>query len=410
MLRRIEFCVCLLLWTTLARATPEMGSYPSAGANHNVCSEIKDDRDRKIYSNDWFCGAADGSVFLRALGPEEFYHGFSYWVQARTQFDPNDFFRINVRSIFYSGSVSYGYALPTNFYSVIGFSGKWPSPILGGDLRARVMDLERQTIGAGVWIEEFETAGMRVDWSWDNWNIKLMGEGTGGLVLRDDTVNFEIAYGPNASWLGLGGIWWTEGGDGIKRKPTAYVYSIVDWSEYFRTKFEIDSRNSKYASLASIGTQFQTESWNFASTIQGRVYDPNVADGFSGLVQHLYTSYDQLDKSFTNAKNILLSGDDVAIYSINLNVTYEIDDRWRVFALNEAGRFEYRQLPATRFWYAKAAVVYTPLEKRRDNLTFFYSNKVLNDSLALPPNIISTNSVMNFKQVDYYGIEANFKF
>lgn len=101
---------------------------------------------------DWFTAAVDGHAYMRLLGGQDFYHGFGYWVQGRTEFRPREKVHINIRSIFYSGSISGGYTEPTGQYHLFGFYVLWTDLIAGGTLEGRVIDIERQTVMREIWL------------------------------------------------------------------------------------------------------------------------------------------------------------------------------------------------------------------------------------------------------------------
>lgn len=402
----VKFFYCLLaLLAPWAQAT-EMVRYPSPVSNHDICPAMETEGDRKIPFNDWFCGGVDGMGFWRALGTEEFYHGFSYWIQGRTQFTPNPYLQINIRSLLYSGSVSYGYGRPTGFYNLVGFSGLWPETILGGEIRGRAMDLERLTVGAGNFVEDFESSGLRLDWSTDRWRVRLQAEGTGVFVLQDDTINLDISYGPE--WVGLGGIWWTEAMDS-RRKPLAYLYSIVPWTDYFSTKAEIDYKDKRMAYLLALVGNWKNDRWAVEGALQGRFYEEGVGEGFVGEINQIYVSFDQLDKAYTNAKNVFVNDDDVVVVAAKLDFTYALSERWQLFSLNEVGEFQYRQLDADKYYFHRYGFNFFPTSDRKDSLTFYGSNKVLRDSFQVPPYGLSKGNAPLFKSFDHWGIDANFR-
>lgn len=385
---------------------PAPAGYPAPASNHDVCEELTEDTDRKIYRNNWFCAGLDGQVFLRALGKEEFYHGFSYWMQGRTELKPNDFLTINIRTVLYSGSVSYSYVLPTHFFNVVGFTGIWPEPVLGGQLKGRIMDLERQTIGAGLFLQDFDSAGMRFDWEAKPFRVRFMGEGTGVLLLQEDTINFDLSW--RDDWLGAGIVWWTEKGDEVSRFNLYYLYSIIDWPNDFRSKLEINVRNQKYAGLAALEHRWLSTPWLIQTGLQFRSYQDGIGQGFVGQIHHLYTSYEQLNKSYVNTKNIFTTDDDVLVYAGNLELAYAISDKWQIFGLVETGSFNFQNANHDKFSFYRYGMAYFPVPDRRESLTLFFSNKVLRDSFARPPSGISTINAPLFKAFEYFGLEANF--
>jgi hypothetical protein len=166
-------------------------NYPSAKLNQNVCNEIRQQPDRLIPQNSFFCVAVDGNTFLRALGTEDFYHGFGHWTQVRTEVSPNNFFKINMRSVFYSGSSSEGYANPGGYYNLFSFKGTLPEPLFGGTLSIRIVDLDRQTVGAGLFVQDKESVGGILLWDFDSYDLRILKESTGLFFLGDDIWNLQ---------------------------------------------------------------------------------------------------------------------------------------------------------------------------------------------------------------------------
>lgn len=385
--------------------------YPSALPNNHLGSEIQDEKDRKIPKGDWFSAAVDGHSYLRTLGRKDFYHGIGYWIQARTEFRPHDSFHLNVRSIFYSGSFSGGYTEPTGYYHLFGLYGLWPEPVAGGKFEGRAMDIERQTIGQGLMIEEREMAGVWFKWSRDDHYIRLLGEGTGGLLLSDDLANLEFqTFG---GFFGAGVISWTASDQSNlpkNRAPLYYVTSshgIGHGVGYFA---EVGSRHSKYAGLFGFKSENEFGWLKLKSRIQGRYYDDNFGDEFVGAIQQMYVSYDQYDKRFTNVANVFVTDDNVYVYSLVFDLDYEFSQNWVAQARNEVGQFDYKQADDKKFYFYRVGVTYFLIHDRKESLTIFASNKVLMDSYSRPPSNYSLTNLPLFYEANFVGFEATFRF
>lgn len=409
------------LLTSAAWASPPLQSpettprvsdygYPWARANENLCVELESQGDRKAPRSDWFCAAGDGDIYLRTLGAEEFYHGVGHWVQLRAEARPSDHVAINLRSLLYSGSISYGYTRPLGFYNLLGFTAEWPEEIFGGRAVGRVMDLGRQTIGTGLLLQEHETAGLLLDWRNGDWQLKLLGDGTGGLLLADDLKNYELNWRDGA--IGIGFTEWTEGNRGNPpfRHPAKYLYSNVAWSDVWSTGLEVNARNNALAALARVSAFWDFESWKLFVRIEGRSIQEAWGDQFIQRIEHMYTAYDQYDKRVMNTKNILTVDDDVTAGSLDLNLSFRIGERYEVQMLNEAVTFRYNQADHKNLFFYRWGVAYIPRTEQTEALVLFVSNKVLTDSLALPPFLDSSQNVVMFKAVPFFGAEARFRF
>lgn len=401
---------CALVFTC---ALPSYAlDYPGALPNHDLKNEIQDQADRLVPKSDWFSAAVDGQIYFRNLESDDFYHATGYWVQARTEFRPNELININVRSIFYSGSISNGYTKPTGQYNLFGFSGTWPTPVLGGKIEARAIDLERQTIGEGLFIEEKEMAGVWVKWTRDNHFLKIMKEGTGGLVLGDDLTDVETKL--FGGYIGGGAILWTasrQSNMSENRKPFYYLnssHAITSYLDYFA---EVGLRFSKTASMIGLKSEGEVGRIHYKTRAQFRNYGIDVGKQFTGQIDNMYISYDQYNKRYTNAGNVFTIDDNVNVYSLVADLDYDIDASWAVQAKNEIGVFDYKQTENKNFYFYRFGLTYFPIANRNESITAFMSNKVLTDSYARPPSDYSTNKNLPlFRQVAFYGIEAAFRF
>jgi hypothetical protein len=409
----ILFCVPFCVLTQfLSLSTALAAGYPSALSNHQLGSEIEGETDRMIVKSDWFSAAVDGQSYLRSLGIKDFYHGIGYWIQARTEFRPHEYFHLNVRSIFFSGSFSGGYTEPTANYHLFSFYGIWPEPVAGGVLEGRAMDIDRQTIGHGLMIEEKEMAGVYLEWSRDGHSVRLLGEGTGGLLLGDDLANLEVQIFDG--YFGGGILGWTasdQSGLTVNRAPLHYLTSSQTFSSSgFGYYTEVGSRHSKYAGLLGLQYEATSTSWKMRSRLQARHYADGFGDEFVGAIQQMYVSYDQYDKRFTNAANIFPYDDDVDVYSLIVDFDFEIDRYWSTHVRNEIGTFDFKKLDDNRFYFYRAGVSYFPLPNRKESLTLFASNKVLTDSYSRPPRTYSFTNGPLFHEISFWGFEAAFRF
>lgn len=384
--------------------------FPWARQNHNLCEELIKEPERRIPQNSWFCAGVDGDIFLRTLGTEDFYHGIGHWVQARAQAQPSENVQVNLRTIFYSGSISYGYTRPLGFFNLLGFSAQWPEEFLGGKIEARAMDLDRQSIGAGLILQDHETAGVLLRWTAQDYQLKFLGDGTGGLMLRDDLKNYEFSWRGGA--LSLGYIEWTEGTriDPPFLYPVTYISSVVDWNETWSTAIELDHRHTRNAALARLSTRLKGQNWKLFLRLEGRHLDDGFGDQFVQRIEHLYTSYDQLDKRAMSTTNILSLDDHVFATSVDINFAWQLTERLEFHALNEAVILNFADLPRKDLFYYRWGLAYIPHADQSEALLFFFSNKVLSDSSALPPFLDSSFGGMLFKPVAFFGMEARLKF
>jgi hypothetical protein len=385
--------------------------YVSALKNQNVCTQFKDDLNRKIPQTEWFCLGLDSVGFFRALGTEEFYHGFGHWSQLRSEFSFNEFSKLNLRTVFFSGSSSNGYAQPSGFYTLYSLKTLWPEKISGGALSLRILDQDRLTTGVGLFIQDKESNGVRLDWIFENFSFIIKGESTGAFLLGDDVHNFEIKE--NSDSIGTGIVIFPAGSQsGLleNRKPYYYLFSFLP-NDFIDLSAEVGQRNKAWSGLLKLNRKFESNGFAAAFELQYRQYGNDFAEQIAGQIDHQYVSLDQLDKPMMNAINIFVVDDDVKATSFNGDFFYRLNSFHRFGFLNEFARFDYRDLFRKDFYFFRAEYSYSPIQNRDDAIVFFISNKTLAHSDSIPPKDLSfADSEPLFKQVGYVGLEGRFRF
>lgn len=385
--------------------------YLAALQNHDVCSEIANDKDRKITRGDWFCLGFDSVAFLRALGRSEYYHGFGHWSQLRSEFKINELSSLNLRSVFFSGSSSNGYAQPSGYFTLYSLESQWPEKLLNGTLKVRILDQDRLTTGLGLFVQDKESNGGRLDWIFENYRFTFKGESTGGFMIGDDLYNYEIKE--NNSLFGAGIVLFPAGsqsGLSENRKPYYYMFSSMP-THILDLQTEIGHRNKAWAGLLKISKTMESENYSANLEMQSRKYENHFAEQIAGQIDHQYISLDQLDKTFMNAINIFVVNDHVQAGSVNLNLSYRLDSNHKWSFQNEFVHLDYSDLFKKDFLFFRAEYSYSPIPNRDDSLVFFLSNKALAQSEAIPPFTISLEDTEPlFKPVDYVGLEGRFRF
>ncbi len=382
--------------------------YPSARLNQNVCEEIAGQKYRLIPRKDWFCGAVDGQAYGRTVGQRDYYHGVGHWTQVRTEFQWEDSVAINFRSIIYSATSSSGYASSNEDYHLGSFRFKYPEKILGAFVSIRIVDLDRQSIGEGLFVEARESNGGLMIWDWENVQFKWLQESTGFLVGDDDVSNPEISFWGRR--LGLGTAWFYKVlPSQDKRKPYFYAYTnipVESWSFIA----EAGLRNSTLGYMGKVSHELLAGGFSLESIIQGRYYPNGFAQGFAGQIEQQYVSYDQYNKNYTNSINVFSRDDHALVSSLILNMRYEFTHAHRIGFLNEVGVFDYASTEDDRFYFARLEYNHYPFPLREDSFSFFVTNKLLRDSYEAPPYYESLTSKPLFRTYVYAGIEGNFKF
>lgn len=389
------------------------GDYARPKNNHELLEELQGDSNRKIPELDWLRVGVDGETWFRGMNTQDFYHGVGYWIQARTEIQPNEFLFINTRTIFYSGSSSQGYANPTGSYSLIGFTGLFPSDVLYSRLSIRIVDLERQTIGYGLLVQDREMNGALVILKNDYYSFRILGDSTGALVAGDDMLNAEFKI--LGGWFGGGATYWTQGRSqsGLARNRDPYFYLLSTQSflgDRWSYGLEAAQRNDVESGLVALSYQDQFGGLNVKSRIEARAYKRGFGQDFVGQIENQYVSYDQYYKAYTNPMSFFVISDNVDVYGLQLDLHYDFNHHWHLESLNEVGRFDYKDFAKNDFYFYRVGITYCPLIDRDECITFFASNKVLNDSYSRPPNDTAASNLPLFKKYDFLAVEARFRF
>jgi hypothetical protein len=385
--------------------------YPSAKPNSALREEVTGDPDRLISVTEHFALAIDGNAYFRALGRDDYYHGEGYWVQARTEARVSDHFRINMRSIFFAGASSFGYARPSGYYQLLGLTGEFPEKVLGGTLWVRALDLDRQTAGAGLVIQDKEFNGAILRWTFENHAFVLRADGTGLFRAADDTYNPEVKL--FSGLIGAGSIIWPSGINEDQltkmRDPHLYLFSrqSYDWFSY---ALEYGTRGSGDAEMIMLGAKNSVGGLSGELRTEARHYSKTFGSTFAGRVHSQYVSYDQYDKVYTNLSNIWVRDDSVNVFAAHLNLWWKLSHSLRFHSLNESGQFNYQETGTLAYYYFRQGVEYCPgNDSREDCISLFFSNKVLANSNAVPPQTIVLQNDPLFKTVPFVGIEGRFR-
>ena len=385
--------------------------YPSAKPNFDIREENSTNRNSVISGSEQFAFAVDGETFYRALGSDDFYHGIGYWVQGRSEARPTQWMRANLRSVLYAGSCSTGYAEPSGSYHLFALTGVFPDPVLGSELRLRTGDLDRQSLGEGLLIQDREMNGVSLSLIGEEHSLIFRGDGTGLLRMPDDSLSLEARL--YSGLIGIGALYWTQG---VKedflaknREPYHFVFSRRRFG-WFSYGLEGGAREGAAAALLALKAQQELGAFKYEIKLEGRRYAAGFANDFKGRIQQQYISYDQYDEDFTNAANVFVVDDDVNVGAAHIKMWWNPSGIWRLHSLNELGRFEYKNQDVNAYYFFRHGVSYCPLQDRDDCISFFTSNKVLVDSFARPPAQRSMSNSALFRMVPFVGVEGRFRF
>lgn len=397
----MKLALSCLAGTFLALSSA-FAQYPAAKLNRNLKEEVDADRNRLIKNSEYFSFAVDGTTSFRHLEDVDYFHGVNYWLQLRTEARPSSLFKLNLRSIFYAGSISYGYREPAANYHLLGISGVFPEKIFDGELSMRILDLDRQTTGRGLLIQDEEFNGVDLKWKRGSALFQIRGDGTGVYRPDDDTLNTEFSL--FAGGIGMGTLLWA------KYSDYHYVFSTQPLWVGGSYDLEMGTRGGTYAVLGAINHNNETDMLRARQRIEARSYGPGFGVEFSRNASQLYISYDQLDKSFTNITNLWSYGDSANVAAAHVDLIWNPKGTWRVESQNEVGKFFLRSDRDFGYYFFRHGVQFCPLRERDDCLDFFYSNKIITENFVLSGGMQVDYGIPLFTQYHYFGIEGNFRF
>ena len=166
---------------------------------------------------------------------------------------------------------------------------------------------------------------------------------------------------------------------GVFSHPLYSLFSVAPLGESWTLKNEIGVRNRALGALTSIKyAPKSTGQWRGFAQIQGRRYAPGFADEITGFVEQDYVSPEIEDKSFVEARNIFVRGDDVTVAATRFDIEYRPVGSIPIVTSNEFYNMDYgyKQLSG---WFFNQSVGMCPYSDRpNDCLVFFVSNKVPN--------------------------------
>lgn len=145
-----------------------------------------DSSHRFIPSHDFYSFVADVNIWKYWKDISSYYHGPGYWADTYLEVRPFSDLRANLRNIFVNGSTSYGYNQTSYIRSILGVT--WTPDILpvGWNFMMRFFDLDRETMGSGLFFEDREMSGLLLQVHSDQYFFKLRLPGTGVLQKGGD--------------------------------------------------------------------------------------------------------------------------------------------------------------------------------------------------------------------------------
>jgi hypothetical protein len=406
------------VWSTICAnvANAYMDYMPS----ENVIAEVKDEPYRLFPKNDRYAFTIDADFFKPIFtGGDnskfykyDFYHGNGYWLTARGEFKPIDQFTLNLKLNLTHGTSSNG---PSYLALIIPMVGLTYEEDLGGfHFKFRLSDINRQTIGTGLFIEDKETDGGYIIATKDQFTGKLMVDGTGSYRLDGGVLAVDLSF-----WNGyVGTSVFVNETETVFQPPQVMgtLYSKQSYDNGMGYGAEVGFDQDNWSGI--LYGEYRTELFNRFNLWfkpQTRYYGKGILGQLPGKVSHNYIAYDQNDKPFTNLMDIFAFGDDVNTYSAQLNLEYAFNIFYRVYAETEFLRYDYHDAGVLQQMYFRTGFKFYPFKDREDHFGFLVGNKYLIASTSQvdlsqpsrtysPPNATDFENKPLFMQQLYFMI------
>jgi hypothetical protein len=374
--RNLIFCLFLL--------GTEASAYLDYPRNLDLAAEVEGKPYRILPHTQYYTFAIDGDFFKPAFIKNnndnyyryDFYHGNGYWMALRAEFKPVPDLVLNLKTDFTHGTSSNG---PTYQALIIPHLGlTFRQKLLGFDGEARLSNIDRQTIGAGVFIDQKETDGGYVTLKHNDFFAKLMVDGTGSFRMEGGLVALDVSFMQQI----LGATFLIQETNTEFNPPNniGTLYSKKNWDNGLGYAVEVGGHQAAWAGLAFIKFQKQIGSLNFLIKPEARYYGSQILGSVPGNINHNYVSYDQNDKPFTSAMNILSYGDHVKTYSGLLRLEYRFNSFYQIYGENELIQLQRMGRDTIQSDYFRAGFKLYPFKGREDEFGFLIGNKYLNAS------------------------------
>jgi hypothetical protein len=362
-------------------------AYIPYSPNANIEEEVESHQYRVMPRTEHFFFALDADFFKPVFWggnnfnyyKYDFYHGNGYWLDLRSEFKPNSDFAINLKTSVTHGTSSNG---PTYLALIVPHAGITyrQQGFLGFDWESRLSDIDRQTVGTGLFIEDKETEGGYVVAQRGDFTGKVMVDGTGSFTLDGGIIGIDFSM-----WQGLVGMTTIIQETETSISPsqlTGTIYSKQNYRDGFGYGVEFGGDQVALAGLAYLKYETDFDRLHIMFKPQFRSYGLGVLGGLPGHVEPNYVSYDQNDKPFTNVMDIFAFGDHVETYSAQLNAEYAFNVFYHTFVGSEFIDYKYHDREEIHEMFFRAGFKFFPFKTRQDEFGFLVGNKYLIASTA----------------------------
>ncbi len=389
--------------------------------NRDVREEVESHSFRILPRSENYSLALDGDFFKPVfLNPgnldyyrEDFYHGNGYWLDFRGEFQPVQNLILNLKTSFTQGTTSNGPTFNALVIPRLGLTYRQKG-FLGLQWDTRLGDIDRQTLGAGIFIELRETAGGYISARDGDFRARIVVDGTGSFTLDGGVAALEVLYRDGL----LGGTLMMLERDVGYRPPqfTGTLFSKAEIGEGFGYRAEVGGNQRSYAALLGIGYQAEWERLRIEIKPQYRHYGRKLFGDLAGSVTQTYVSYDQNDKPFTTALNIFAYGDNVDTFSSQAGVEYRFNRFYGVYVRSELFTFNFKDRSDVSGIFYRAGFRFFPFHDREDEFGVLIGNQYLiastlgeNGRTVSAPNQADLENKPLFMQQTYWMVHFSIK-
>ncbi len=374
--------------------------------NENLRPQLEGIDQKILPCNPQICLAFDGHLFYRIprLGEPGYYHG-GFWLNQFMEFNPYEKLSLNLKVVAYNPAASYGVTSQSRLHPFVAAS--WQDNLqeyfrfdLG--VKGLFFDLDRQTLGAGLTLEEKEMAGFLLEVFRGPGRFRYIFNGTGGFDRSGDVHSYQFDL-----WKDLLGF-----NSFTHKIGTASFFSVFSRGNAIPAvghALEFSRRRGRTAWLAALDHRsFPWEWLGVYLKVQSRAYADGYAEGIVGHIEHDYVSIEQEDKAWTNSLNVFAVDDNVRVNAAEAEVNLRLSRRLFVFTQNEVAQFQYKSVPLENFYFFRHGVKVCPRKRLFECGSVFVSNKMINASGPIEQNDV-TNKRLFFRK-KFLGMEARFIF
>ncbi len=408
----------IALCSLIAGTSHAFFQYPP---NRNVREEVESKAFRVLPRSENHVFAIDGDFFKPVfVSPgnldyyrEDFYHGNGYWLDLRGEFEPVGNLILNLKTTLTQGTTSNGPTFNALVIPRLGLTYR-QNGFLGLQWETRLGDIDRQTLGTGIFIEMRETAGGYISARDGDFDARVFVDGTGSFTLDGGVLALEARYRD-----GLVGatVMMVEKDVGYRPPQfTGTVFSKGDLGDGFGYRVEAGGNERSYAALAGLAFDAEWERFQFHLSPQFRHYGRKLFGDLAGAVSQTYVGYDQNDKPFTSALNIFAYGDNVDAVSSRANVEYRFNRFYGVYVRSELFSFNFKDRSDVSGIFYRAGFRFFPFRDREDEFGILIGNQYLIASTLgdggrtiSPPNQPDFENKPLFMQQTYWMVHFSVK-